>query len=128
MAHRPLSVSATLTSVSATALVWLALGVIIAVGAHPAIPDVPQVRTSMALGSLAAGAVLVFLVVLLWRRVRLAYSLTLAALIASSLAVFFDDVGWADLIVLALSLIPLLLLIKDRAWYLGASDRGARGS
>jgi len=118
MVRRPPLVAATLILITISAFVWLTLGVIIAAGAHPAIPDVPLVRTLMAVGSLAAAAVLAVIVILLARRIRIGYWMGVAALTTSSVVIFFDDVGWTDLIFLALCLIPLFLLLRDRTWYL----------
>jgi len=103
------------------ALIWVVLAVLLAVNAHPAFPDDPLARNVMAVLSLAAGLVLLVLLVLLRRRHRPAYFVMLAALAASALALFFDDVGLVDLVFLAVTVIPLVLLVRDRSWYLGAS-------
>jgi len=127
MHPRPLSVSVTLDLILISALVWLTLGLMIALGAHPAIPNQPAVRAALASGSMAAGGVLIGLLILLAKRVRVAYFWALAALSASSLAVIFDDVGWTDLVFVILNLVPLFLLVKDRAWFLRtAASRGPR--
>jgi lysylphosphatidylglycerol synthetase-like protein (DUF2156 family) len=120
MPSRPLSVTASLLLILISALIWLTLGILIAVGAHPAIPKEPSVQAALASGSMAAAGVLIGLLILLAKRIRLAYFLVLAAMTASSLAVFFDDVGWTDLVFLFINLVPLFLLVKDRAWYLSA--------
>jgi hypothetical protein len=118
MPPRPLSVTVSLVLILLTALIWLTLGIMIALGAHPAIPNQPAVRAVLASGSLAAAGVLIGLLILLAKRVRVAYFWGLAAMTASSLAVFFDDVGWTDLVFVILNLVPLFLLLKGRAWYL----------
>ena len=118
MPSRPVSVTASLLLILISALVWLTLGIIIAVGAHPSIPREPSVQAVLASGSLAAAGVLIGLLILLARRIRFAYFLGLAAMTVSSLAVFFDDVGWTDLIFLFINLVPLFLLLRDHAWYL----------
>jgi hypothetical protein len=115
--RRPPTVTACLILMFLSALTWLALGIIIAAGLHPAIPESPA-KAGMASGSVAAAGTLAGLAILLARRFGHAYYLSLAALAVSSLAIVFDDVGWVDLIALVLNLVPLFLLIKDRAWYL----------
>jgi len=105
-----------------SALTWLSLGILIVAGVHPAVPDSPAVKAGMASGSIAAAGTLAGLVILLARRFGHAYYLSLAALSISALAILFDDVGWVDVIALVINLVPLILLIKDRAWYL---QRGA---
>jgi hypothetical protein len=69
-------------------------------------------------GSAAAAGTLLGLAILLAKRIRYAYYLGLAALSINALAIIFDDIGWVDLIVLTINLVPLFLLVKDRAWYL----------
>ena len=118
MTQRPLSVVATLLLILLSALIWLALGILIASGVHPAVPDDPAVRFGLFCGSLAAAGTLIGLAILLAKRIRRAYHLGLAALSLNALAIIFDDIGWADLIVFIINLIPLSLLIKDRSWYL----------
>ena len=127
MPPRPLSITVTLVLILISALIWLTLGIMIALGAHPAIPNQPAVRAVLASGSMAAGGVLIGLLILLAKRVRVAYIWGLVAMTASSLAVFFDDVGWTDLVFVILNLVPLCLLVKDRAWFLQtAASRGPR--
>jgi hypothetical protein len=59
-------------------------------------------------------------------RNRLAFWLTLALLGAIIVVIFFDQVGPADLIVVALTGLPLVLLLRSRSWYLGPSSPGQR--
>jgi hypothetical protein len=128
MSKRPPTVTACLSLMLLSALTWLALGIMIAAGLHPAIPDSPAVKAGMASGSIAAAGTIAGLVVLLARRFGHAYYLSLAALSISSLAILFDDVGWADLLALIINLVPLFLLIRDRAWYLHRGPQTPWGS
>ncbi|MFH1185981.1 MAG: hypothetical protein V1755_13225 [Chloroflexota bacterium] len=118
MKPRPLSVTITLALIFLGAISWLALGSMLALNAHPAFPDDPSIRGAMAVASTGAALILFVLALLLEKRRRFAYFGALAALAAASLAIFLDDVGAVDLAVLAISAVPLMLLIKDRAWYL----------
>jgi len=77
----------------------------------------PQVRAAQAAGiKVMAG--------LLKRRSRLGYILTVALLAVMILASLLDDFGLADLLFVLVTLMPLALLIKDRAWYVRPSLDG----
>ena len=118
MNHRPLSVTVTYGFIILNIFIWFVLGVIIAFELHPAMPDQPFFKGIMAtLSFVAAGALLVTFV-FLQKHIHLAYYLMLIGLGISSVLTIFDDFGLVDLAALALSLIPLILLIKDRQWYL----------
>ncbi len=118
MTRRPLSVSAALIFILLNALVWLAFGVIIAANAHPALPDLPLIKGVMAFLALATVVILLGLFVLLGKRNRIAYFIALGLFIAISLLTIFDEFGLADLVILVINIIPIILLIKDRDWYL----------
>jgi lysylphosphatidylglycerol synthetase-like protein (DUF2156 family) len=123
MIHRPFSVTLAFVFVGLNALVWLAFAVIIAFNAHPSLPVQPLIKGSMAFLSFAAAAILVGLFIFLAKRSRIAYTLALSLFAVSSLLTIFDDFGLADLVVLAINIIPIVLLIKDRAWYLQVKPR-----
>jgi hypothetical protein len=118
MVKRPLSITITWFFILLNALVWFALGVVIAANAHPALPDLPLLKGLMVgLSFAGAGCFLAGLLFLI-RRKRAAYYGLLALLAGTALLTFFDQVGWSDLVVLAVNIIPIVLLISDRAWYL----------
>lgn len=118
MTTRPLSVNATFAFILLNIIIWLALGIIIAVDAHPALPDIPIMKGIMAALSLAIGGVLIVLFLFLYRRNQTAFYLTLAFFAVTSVLTIIDDVGLSDIIVLVINIIPIVLLIKDRSWYL----------
>jgi chromate transport protein ChrA len=118
MTKRPLTVTINLVIILLNALIWLALGIIIAANAHPGLPDLPAMKGIMAFLSIAMAGILLGLTIFLFKRSRTAYYLTLAFFIFTSLLTIFDNVGLADFIFLIISLIPVILLIKDRVWYL----------
>jgi hypothetical protein len=122
MHQRPVSITITLILILLGALVWLALGVALALNAHPGFPDELLARGLMAALSITAGCVVFVALFFLARRRRLAYIAMLGILAIASLVVFMDDVGLVDVMFLALNLIPLVLLIKDRAWYKPAAE------
>jgi lysylphosphatidylglycerol synthetase-like protein (DUF2156 family) len=118
MTHRPFSVTIVFVFVVLNALVWLAFAILIVSNAHPALPVQPVVKGSMAFLSFAAAAILVGLFIFLAKRSRIAYFLALSLFAVTSLLTIFDDFGLADLVVVVINIFPLVLLIKDRAWYL----------
>ena len=122
MTTRHLTVSTTLIFVLLNALIWLAFGAIIALNAHPALPDISIIKGSMAALSLTIGGILVALYIFLGRRSRMAYFLALALFAGATFLTLFDDFGLFDLVVVAVNLIPMVLLVKDRRWYLGAAQ------
>jgi len=119
MANRPLSVSMASIFILLNALVWLTFGIIIAADAHPALPDAPLIKWTMAFLALAIAGILLGLFILLGKCSRIAYFLASGLLFATSLVAVLDDVGLADLVFLVINIVPIILLIKDRAWYLG---------
>jgi hypothetical protein len=72
----------------------------------------------MAFLSLVMAGILFGLFIFIRKQNRIAYYLTLAFFIFNVLLTIFDDVGLADLFVLVLNIIPIVLLVKDRTWYL----------
>ncbi len=118
MTVRPLSVWAGLALVIINALIWLSLGVLIAADLHPAIPDVLLLKTVLAFLSFGIAGTLLLLWAFLLRGSRLAYFGVFAALCATAAAVCFDDFGPADAAFLLINVAPLVLLVRDRAWYL----------
>ena len=118
MKKHPLTVNVTLIFVTINALIWLILGMIIALHIHPSLPDQPVIRWSMAFISFAAAAILACLFFFLRRQISVAWSLSLGFFVLSALLTFFDQFGLTDLVVLVINVIPIILLIKDRAWFL----------
>jgi hypothetical protein len=98
-------------------LTWLFLGILIVTNAHPSLPDQPVIKWLMASSSFVITCILLVLSLMIYRRNKIGYTLTLAALVITALLTFFDDFGLSDLIVLIVISIPVIFLIKDRAWY-----------
>jgi len=118
MKKRPLTVNVALIFVIINALIWLILGMIITLHIHPSLPDQPVIRWRLAFLSFAAAAILVGLFFLLRRQITVAWFLSLGFFVLSVLLTFFDQFGLSDLVVLVIKVIPITLLIKDRAWFL----------
>ncbi len=123
MNHRPLSVTVTYGFIILNIIIWFALGINIALNLHPAMPDQPLIKGIMSILSFVAAGALLVTFIFLRKHVRAAYYLMLIGLGIATLLTFFDDFGLVDLAALALSLIPLILLIKDRQWYLQRQAR-----
>jgi len=118
MIHRPITVTINLVIILLNALIWLILAIIIATNAHPGFANLAAMKGVLAIISIAMGSILLVLTYFIYKHSLKAYYLTLAFFVITSILVIFDDVGLADIIFLIISLIPIILLIKDRAWYL----------
>jgi|GEM_PF-867599 len=118
MTKRPLTVTINLFVILLNALIWLGLGIIIAINAHPGLPDMPEMKGILAILSIAIAIILMVLTIFLFRQIRIAFFLSLVFFGISAFLTIFDDVGLADLVFVVICLIPVVLLIKDRAWYL----------
>jgi hypothetical protein len=118
MNTRPFTVSVVLALIAVNVLIWILFAISVAAHLHPALPSSTQVRGIMAILSFATAGILATLLALIGRPNRLAYFPTLGLLIVISILTLFDDFGMADLVVLILDITPVILLIKDRAWYL----------
>jgi lysylphosphatidylglycerol synthetase-like protein (DUF2156 family) len=118
LTRRPRSIPVNLIFILLNALIWLALGVIIAIHAHPSLPENSLLQAGMAILSFCASGILLGLFFLLRRQVRLAWFAALGFLAITAILTIFDDFGWADLLFLLINLVPIGLLVKDRTWYL----------
>jgi hypothetical protein len=99
-------------------IIWLTLGIIIAVDALPALPVSPYLKGIMAILSITMAGILVGLFIFLRKGSRIAYYLTVAFFVVVSILTIFDEVGFSDIFVLVFNLIPIALLVKDRNWHL----------
>jgi len=119
MKNIPAKIKIALVFILLGALVWLVIGVLIAAQLHPGLSSSdPLIHWGMAGASFAAFVVLVVLAWLLAKRRRLAFFITLVALAVVMLLTFFDQMGWADVVMLLITLIPFALLILGRKWFL----------
>lgn len=119
----PVTVRITFSLIFMVALVWVLFGVIVVARLHPALPDLPIIRWGIGLTAVLAGALLAVLDILVFRRNPVAYWALVVGLIILALANLLDQFGWIDLLIMALTLIPVALLIRDRKWYLKLSTQ-----
>jgi hypothetical protein len=118
MTTRPRTVILNYIFISLNALVWLVLGVVITASLHPALPDIPLLKRIMASMSFAGAGLLLVAFILLLKRKRTGFYLVLGFLLVTALLTFFDQVGWVDLVTLIINIVPIVLLVRDRDWYL----------
>jgi hypothetical protein len=118
MKNIPTVIKVALVFILLSALSWLVIGVLIAAQLHPGMPSDPLIKWGMAAASFAAFAVLVVLAWLLAKRRRLAYFIALVALAVVMLLMVFDQMGWVDLVAFIINLVPFLLLLIGRKWFL----------
>ncbi|MGB7539695.1 MAG: hypothetical protein WBM17_14230 [Anaerolineales bacterium] len=118
MPRRPNTATFAFALILLNAIVWLFFAILIALDLHPALPDSAAVRWIMGILAIGCACLLLALVVLLGRRIRMAYFLTLGLLALLVILTITDEVGLADWIYLLLVAAPILLLVKDRSWYL----------
>ena len=127
MSQAPRSVTIAFVFIIANALVWFGFALIVLTGMLPGLPGGEHVGLVMALLALIAAGALVALGILTRRRSKWGYVLTVAALIFLIALTVADQVGLVDLSVLVLVLVPLVLLIKDRDWYMRRELDSQRG-
>ncbi len=119
MVKKPVTVTMSLWLILFIAVIWLGFGGLVASGAHPAMPDEPTVRLILTAGSLITSVALFILWSMLSQHNPMGYYMSLVLFAVITLVTFLDDVGWVDFLFVGLSLVVLILLIKDRKWYLG---------
>lgn len=118
MKNFPLIIKIALVFILVNAIGWLMLGVLVATGVHTGLPDDETLKLIMLLGLFGGAIILLLLFQLLRMRKRLAYFITLVALALIMLLTLFDQVGLADAVVLVITLVPFVLLIMGRKWFL----------
>jgi hypothetical protein len=122
MRHSPASVRVALLLLMLDALLWFAFGIVAACGGIASINHPAIVRWVMAGLACTSAAALAGLAILLGRRSRTAFFLAVILLAIIAVLSITDQVGLVDLVSLAVSIVPLALLLKDRGWYLRRAD------
>jgi hypothetical protein len=117
MEKRPAVFTAALGFILFNILIWLVFALLILVGIHPFGMLSFALRGILAALAVLASGTLFALFVLLRKRNRIAYYLTLVALVGLVLLTFMDQVGLVDLAYLVLALTPFVLLLINRRWY-----------
>jgi lysylphosphatidylglycerol synthetase-like protein (DUF2156 family) len=99
------------------AVVWLVFGLIIVLKLHPALPSSPTLQTLMVVFSWLIAAGLVVLFILLRRRTRGVYVITLVLLELLAVLSILDDIGLIDLVVALVASISFAALLAGGKWY-----------
>ena len=118
MKNAPVVIKIALAFMLINALMWFVIGVLVAVNVHPGVPDDAALKSLMMLGMFGGAVILALLYLLLRRQRRLAFFITLVVLAVIIMLTLFDQVGWADIVGLALAFIPFVLLILGRKVFL----------
>jgi hypothetical protein len=113
----PKSFSVILIFLLLNAFIWFGFSIIAAANLHPGLHDNSLYRWGMAILAIIASVALFVLWYFLKRKNKFAYYLTAAFLIVIIILTFTDDLGFLDLVVLVIEIIPLVLLISLRKWY-----------
>ncbi len=114
----PNTVKITLVLLGIVAVIWIVFGIAVVARLHPAFPVEPFFRWGIGSIAILAGLVMARLAVLLWKRKKFAWWLVLIGMSLFAMATFLDQIGWVDLLVLAITVVPIVLLIRDRQWFL----------
>jgi hypothetical protein len=113
----PVSVKITFGLLTFICLCWFLFGVLAVTGIITTISNF-QVRLLLGGIAIACSLVISGFTILLSRRNRLIYRPSVVLLAAIILVSIMDDLGWVDLSLIGITTVTLVLLIKDRAWYL----------
>ena len=119
----PLTVRFTLIFFLVIAVLWFIFSLFVVLGGNVSYFHIGAFRWIMAGLTFLASIIVVVLWVLLRRRFRPAWYISVLLLAAMILSGFMDELGLIDYAFISLYLIPLALLIKDRKWYLNLGDR-----
>jgi len=99
------------------AAIWLFFAVYTALGGHPSYTGTSVLRWVFAGGAAAVAAGLILLAVLLGKKLRWAFHLSLIALFGMALVTLFDEMGLVDVAVFLAALAPAVLLLLCHRWY-----------
>jgi len=114
----PVTIKVNLIIILVVGIVWLGYSLYMAIGPDPSFAKLGTLRWIIAGTTFVPGLVCVVLWFLLRKRWKPAWYLAVIALALMTIAGFFDQIGWVDVLVMLGSVVPLVLLIIDRKWYL----------
>lgn len=113
----PRSVNLTILFLTVNSILWVAFGLYIALGFHPAIPDNEWIKWTMVVLSIVCGILLAGSVYFLLRHNRYALYFVSVQLCAILVLIIADQVGIPDLIVFFFTVATLIFLITNRNWF-----------
>ena len=117
MEKKPVVFNVALGSILFNILIWLVFAILILIGIHPFEMLSIGLRGILAALAVLASGTLFALFALLRQQNRIAYYLTLVALVGLVLLTFMDQVGIVDLAYLVIALTPFVLLLVSHRWY-----------
>jgi hypothetical protein len=117
MKKQPVTFTVALGFILLNLAIWLIFAVLVLIGVRPfsSLPD--ALRWILAALAVTASVIIGALIILLRRRNRIAFHLTLVVLVGLVLLTFMDQVGLIDLAYLVVALAPFVLLLISRRWY-----------
>ena len=118
MKHFPKSVTPTLILILLNAAFWFIYALITILTSNRADSISYVARWIFSFLAIGTSIVLVVLFFLLRKRIRFAYFIALIVLALLAFLSLTDQVGWWDVFSLLISAAPIVLLLKDRKWYL----------
>jgi hypothetical protein len=117
MGKKPVVFTVALGCILLNIFIWLVFAILILIGIRPFNMLSIALRGILASLAVLASGTLFALFVLLRKGNRIAYYLTLVALVGLVLLTFMDQVGLVDLAYLVIALTPFVLLLISRRWY-----------
>jgi hypothetical protein len=117
MEKRPVVFTVSLGFILLNIIIWLIFAVLVLIGIRPFGMLSIGLRGILAALAVLASGTLFALFALLIKKNRIAYYLTLVALVGLVLLTFMDQVGLLDLVYLVIALTPFVLLIINHRWF-----------
>jgi len=113
----PVTVRISFFLLAAIAMGWLIFGLLAILNVLTFIP-VAQIRLTIGGIAIACSSFTGAAIFFLYRRNKYVYYCTVALLAMFLTVSFMDDLGLTDAILIGITLLTLILLIKDRNWFL----------
>ena len=123
MKSKPLTVRITFFFLWLIAAFWAVFAGLLILTAIPSIPNTGVIKWIMIVLALGCTGILFVMILMLKRHNRLAFFTTLVMLVIIAVLSITDEFGWPDLFSLLITLVPLVLMIKDRSWYLQPPEK-----
>jgi hypothetical protein len=119
---KPITVNICLILFLVTALLWFAFSIFVALGGNSSYARIGVFKWIMVGLTFAASLIIVGLWALLRKHFKPAWYFSVLMLAAMTIAGFLDELGLIDFLFIFVYLVMLILLIKDRRWYLANSN------
>ena len=127
MNTRPKTILVTQILILLNAAIWAGYGLYTLLTRNTAGTGLSAATWIMSALALASAVALVGVVLLLRKRNRWGFYFGLALLALIAVLSITDEVGLLDVLSLLVSLAPLILLIRDRKWYLRKAPQDQEG-